>query len=64
MFRKVAQKSIAAIVAEWDALAPIRYQQIVSGEDLTFKHVLAPAILDLASGERANAVIDAGCGTS
>jgi 2-polyprenyl-3-methyl-5-hydroxy-6-metoxy-1,4-benzoquinol methylase len=62
MFRKVEKKSVAAIAAEWDALAPIRYQQIVSGEDLTFKHILAPAVLDLASGERANTVIDAGCG--
>jgi 2-polyprenyl-3-methyl-5-hydroxy-6-metoxy-1,4-benzoquinol methylase len=62
MFRKVEKKSLAAIAAEWDALAPIRYDQIASGQDLTFTHVLAPAILDLASNERANTVIDAGCG--
>ncbi|KAA0074550.1 class I SAM-dependent methyltransferase [Tardiphaga sp. P9-11] len=62
MFRKVEKKTIAAIAAEWDALAPIRYQQIVSGVDLTFKHVLAPALLSLASAENADTVVDAGCG--
>jgi 2-polyprenyl-3-methyl-5-hydroxy-6-metoxy-1,4-benzoquinol methylase len=62
MFRRVERKSAAAIAAEWDALAPIRYQQILSGEDLTFKHVLGPAVLALTSRERANTVIDAGCG--
>ena len=62
MFRKVEKKTISAIAAEWDALAPIRYQQIVSGADLTFTHVLAPAILSLASAENADTVVDAGCG--
>lgn len=62
MFRRVEKKSADAIAAEWDALAPIRYQQIVSGEDLTFRHILAPAVLGLTSGERASIVIDAGCG--
>lgn len=62
MFRRIEKKSAAAIAAEWDALAPIRFKQMISGEDLTFNHVLAPAILGLASGERVKTVIDAGCG--
>jgi 2-polyprenyl-3-methyl-5-hydroxy-6-metoxy-1,4-benzoquinol methylase len=62
MFRKLDAKSITDITSEWDALAHVRLQQISSGKDITFKHVLAPNILHLAKREAANTIIDAGCG--
>jgi 2-polyprenyl-3-methyl-5-hydroxy-6-metoxy-1,4-benzoquinol methylase len=62
MFRKVDTKSPTALVSEWDVLAPIRYRQITHGEDITFRHVLAPTMLGLASREHAERIVDAGCG--
>lgn len=62
MFRKVDVKSEAIITSEWDALATIRLQQITSGEDITYQHILVPSILDLVSGQAPATVVDAGCG--
>ncbi len=62
MFRKLDAKSQSVIALEWDALAHVRFRQISSGADLTFKYVLAPNILRLASGQKAKKIIDAGCG--
>jgi len=56
------RKSTAAVIREWDALAPIRYKQIMSGEDITYRHVLVPNMLQVIGGGSANSVVDAGCG--
>jgi trans-aconitate methyltransferase len=62
MFRNVDAKSPASIVAEGDALAPIRFRQIMSGADLSYRQVLVPSIIALASKETPGAAFDAGCG--
>jgi SAM-dependent methyltransferase len=62
MFRELPKKSDAAIVAEWNALAPVRFDQITSGEDITFRHVLAPEIIRLVSLQGVSTILDAGCG--
>jgi SAM-dependent methyltransferase len=51
------------VIAEWDALAPLRYKQITSGADVTFNKVLMPEIVTLLpSGSRKMLALDAGCG--
>lgn len=62
MFRRIENKSNIQIENEWDGLAQVRYHQIMTGEDLTFQHIIAPIIIDLASKEDCNLVVDAGCG--
>jgi SAM-dependent methyltransferase len=61
MSKKVL-KAAETIFSEWDALADIRFQQITSGDDLTFNHVLAPCLVALAKTHPAKVIIDAGCG--
>jgi 2-polyprenyl-3-methyl-5-hydroxy-6-metoxy-1,4-benzoquinol methylase len=62
MVRKVESKSAEALTAEWDNLASVRFRQLINGEDLTFKYVIAPKMLALSSRTHAKTVIDAGCG--
>ena len=51
------------VIADWDELAPLRYQQITSGSDVTFNKVLMPEIASLLPAESRNMVaLDAGCG--
>jgi 2-polyprenyl-3-methyl-5-hydroxy-6-metoxy-1,4-benzoquinol methylase len=60
--RRVFGKTIEEIISEWDSLAEIRFNQIISGIDITFNNILAPSIIDLARHERSDTVVDAGCG--
>jgi len=62
MFRRLERKSTKAIASEWDILAPVRFQQITSGEDITYHHVLVPSVLRLMPGQPVAAALDAGCG--
>jgi 2-polyprenyl-3-methyl-5-hydroxy-6-metoxy-1,4-benzoquinol methylase len=62
MFRKLDQKSQKLIEAEWDVLAPIRLDQIATGADITYRHVLIPAMLALIPEKCAEFALDAGCG--
>lgn len=62
MIRNVLTKNPREIYAEWDALAPIRLKQILSGKDLTFKYVLSPLMHDLVAMEGAKSILDIGCG--
>ena len=62
MNHRVEEKPVATIVAEWDALAPLRYAQITTGRDLTYNYVLLPTITRLVGSRRIDAVLDAGCG--
>src|SRR5215470_9582966 len=57
-----AAKSVDAIVSEWDKLAPVRFDQISSGKDITYKHVLCPQIVLLADPLGERRVLDVGCG--
>jgi 2-polyprenyl-3-methyl-5-hydroxy-6-metoxy-1,4-benzoquinol methylase len=64
MPRAVKAKALSEIIAEWDALAPIRYSQISSGIDLSYTHVIAPSILRMLTElSPSSSVLDAGCGT-
>ncbi len=62
MLRKLRTKTLRAITDEWDVLAPIRYRQITSGSDLSFKYILAPSILKFAQRGPRKVIVDAGCG--
>ena len=61
--RPVAGKSLSHIEKEWDEIARYRRKQISSGNDLSFRHVLKPSILELLRGCKLTRVLDLGCGT-
>ena len=61
--RPAPEKTQDDIAAEWDELAPVRRDQIQSGKDLSFTHVLVPCIKELAETADWSAVLDVGCGT-
>lgn len=62
MFRCVHNKSWSVIISEWDALARLRYEQIISGRDVTYGNILVPEILKLVIRYPSNLILDAGCG--
>jgi SAM-dependent methyltransferase len=57
------EKSVEEMTREWDRLAEERHHQIASGEDLSFRHVVAPSALRLLEGANTSVVLDVGCGT-
>src|SRR5947209_17433194 len=57
------RKDVRQIAAEWDAAADRRHEQIESRRDLSFWHVLSPAILELLQGCDTKRLVDIGCGT-
>lgn len=60
---KVRRFTIEDVRREWDALAPLRWEQILSGADLTFNEVLLPAIERLIPpGSEGMNALDVGCG--
>jgi SAM-dependent methyltransferase len=61
--RPCAAKSHAELVLEWDKLAGERHHQIVSGEDLSFEHVVAPTTFLLLEEVDTAVILDIGCGT-
>lgn len=62
--QRVARRQAEAMVVEWDSIADLRQKQILSGRDLTYNHVLLPAILDrFAATHPTDRVLDVGCGT-
>jgi len=61
-FRRVPEKDIAAITAEWDLLAPVRFRQIETKSDLTFHNVMTPNISALIANVPKGSLLDAGCG--
>src|SRR5260221_1336713 len=58
-----AQKGQEQIAAEWDAAADRRHEQIISRKDLSFWHVLAPAIMEMLRSCDTRRFLDVGCGT-
>lgn len=62
MFANPRHKSIEQIAKEWDRIAPVRIQQILSGKDITFDYVLMPSIGMLLEGSERGSLLDAGCG--
>ncbi|HLJ96718.1 MAG TPA: class I SAM-dependent methyltransferase [Gemmataceae bacterium] len=56
-------KSHADLAHEWDQLAEERHRQIVSGQDLSFAHVIVPTTWRLWDGADHSVMLDVGCGT-
>lgn len=48
---------------QWDELAQVRHNQIVSGIDLSFEHILKPLLVDMIGSRHLKRVLDLGCGT-
>jgi SAM-dependent methyltransferase len=63
--RRVEARDSDQLAAEWDKVAADRDQLIAEGRDLSYSHILLPALLGL-SGEWLvpdSCILDAGCGT-
>ncbi len=62
---KIAKnKTLTDIIREWDIIAPIRDEQIETGQDLSFHHILMPTLLELTQiMPKDSVVIDCGSGT-
>ena len=61
--RACGVKTHAQLAAEWDQLAQERHHQILSGEDISYEHVLVPTMFHLLEGADMTCVIDVGSGT-
>ena len=57
------RKSCQAIASEWETVARARDDEIRSGNDISYMHVLVPLVLELAAISQKDQVIDAGCGS-
>jgi 2-polyprenyl-3-methyl-5-hydroxy-6-metoxy-1,4-benzoquinol methylase len=57
------RKSQEEIASEWDAVSAKRDQEIESGSDISYHHILIPAILSLVPEWGGKRVLDVGCGT-
>jgi len=58
----VSKKSEKEIAIEWDDIAVDRAHQILEEKDMSYKHILAPAIFSLISQKMMKNIIDVGCG--
>ena len=63
LIRPSPPKSHVDLAREWDQLAEERHRQIVSGDDVSFHHVVAPATRRLLEGADHDVVLDVGAGT-
>jgi 2-polyprenyl-3-methyl-5-hydroxy-6-metoxy-1,4-benzoquinol methylase len=60
---RVNRFTIEDVRREWDALAPLRWEQILSGVDVTFNEVLLPAVESLIPpNSKRMLALDVGCG--
>ena len=59
---RVWNKSQIQIAREWDSIAELRSEQIRTGRDISFEHVLTPALIKMTEGCDFSAVLDVGCG--
>ena len=57
------QKTQVDLKHEWNRIARTRHEQIVSGKDLSYQHILVPLVLGLLEGCDLTRVLDLGCGT-
>lgn len=60
---RLAAKGRNVLVSEWDQAAIVRHEQIISGRDLSFKHITMPTTLRLANLAPHHRVLDVGCGS-
>lgn len=63
--RRVEARDSGQLAAEWDKVAADRDQLISEGRDLSYNHILLPALLRLSAHWLApnSRILDAGCGT-
>jgi len=61
--RPRARVRLSEIASQWDRIAVDRYEQVVSGLDISARKVIAPAMLRLAAVRSDDTVADLGCGT-
>ena len=59
----VSMKTQAEVSREWSAIVEIRANQLENNDDLSYSHILAPAVMTLAKNSNLNRVIDIGCGS-
>ncbi|MFG1340769.1 class I SAM-dependent methyltransferase [Xanthobacter autotrophicus] len=50
------------ILNQWNSLAEIRFNQIKSGLDITYRNFLMPNMIDLINPREGVSILDAGCG--
>lgn len=60
--RVAATKTQSEIDNEWDRIAAHRSEQIRTGQDISYKHILLPTVLALAATLDRASVLDIGCG--
>ena len=63
LVRPVFDKSADDLRNEWDNIAMVRQRQMASGQDLSYRHVLLPTIVELLEGCDLTGGLDVGCGT-
>lgn len=61
--RRVDISSADFVKEQWNSIASQRDIQLRSGRDISFTHVLTPAIIRMMAGEDMSYVLDAGCGS-
>jgi SAM-dependent methyltransferase len=49
--------------ADWDAVADLRFEQIESGADVSYRKILIPAMRQLLAEVSGDSILDVGCGT-
>lgn len=57
------RKDMYSLIEEWNLIAHLRHEQIVSHRDLSFHFVTKPSIFSLAAGADFERVMDIGCGS-
>lgn len=61
-FQKIEDVQISDVAKIWDALAPVRYQDIDSGNDRSYTEVLLPLLEEFSAKMSGSKLVDAGCG--
>jgi ubiquinone/menaquinone biosynthesis C-methylase UbiE len=61
--KKLEYISRETIRDEWNIFAPYRHNQIISGKDISYDHVLVPIIQRMIKNKKQNEIIDIGCGS-
>ena len=56
------KKKMEEVAVEWDALAPVRAEQLRSHVDISYFQVLLPCIFGLTEAADKTRVVDVGCG--
>lgn len=61
--RRTSRVDSIDLIAEWDAVAKSRHEQIITGVDVSYNEVLTPAVLALCPRDSMQKVLDVGCGS-